>query len=149
MAKDRRQRKNNIVRLGAQLRYFGYVNLVWTAISIIVLCGSSYLLNDSVRSLAEIENLSEETRQSLALLIRYPIYIAITCLLVGGIFAFLHSLRFSHRVFGPLVPLQNMIKNLTEGDYTTRLSLRKDDELQELANSMNKLAETLESKKSR
>jgi HAMP domain-containing protein len=57
-------------------------------------------------------------------------------------------LILSHRIFGPSVPIRRMIRELNEGNYSTRISLRKYDEFKELAADLNQLAETLEKHKS-
>ncbi len=48
-----------------------------------------------------------------------------------GALALLYGIRISHQVFGPLVPIQRHIKNLAEGDFSSRVELRKGDHFQE------------------
>ena len=49
------------------------------------------------------------------------------------------GIALSHRIFGPVVPFQRHLNNLIEGNYSSRVSLRKRDEFQELMISMNQL----------
>jgi HAMP domain-containing protein len=51
--------------------------------------------------------------------------------------------RTTHKYYGPLVSIDRFIEKVREGDYTTRVIIRKSDELQDLANSLNQMAETL------
>ena len=52
--------------------------------------------------------------------------------------------RLTHRYYGPLVSIERFLDQLIEGKYDTRVSIRKKDELQNLANQLNKLAEALQ-----
>ena len=53
------------------------------------------------------------------------------------------SIRSTHRVAGPLVRIRAGLARMINGDYDVHLSLRKSDALQELAEDVNRLAETL------
>jgi HAMP domain-containing protein len=53
---------------------------------------------------------------------------------------------FSHRIFGPTVPIRRQIENLCAGKYSERIQLRKYDELKDVAGALNRLAEVLENK---
>ena len=55
--------------------------------------------------------------------------------------------KVTHRYYGPLVGIKRFINNLIKGDYSCRVSIRKNDELQYLVQHLNQLAETLEKKK--
>lgn len=50
---------------------------------------------------------------------------------------------FSHRIFGPTVPIRRHVQKLSEGDYSSRIHLRSSDELKDLAEDLNHLAEVL------
>jgi hypothetical protein len=63
------------------------------------------------------------------------------------IVSFTLGIIISHRTFGPIIiPIRRHIENLISGNYTSRVKLRKSDHFQDLAEQLNKLAETLESK---
>lgn len=68
--------------------------------------------------------------------------IAFTMILMALLVMFL-LIRSSHRFYGPLVPIQRHIENLINGNYNSRLVLRQGDELTELRDSLNRLAEAL------
>lgn len=61
-------------------------------------------------------------------------------------FTFLLGIQLSHRIYGPLIPLQRHIKEMQMGNFASRVKLRKNDELLELQDSLNDLASTLQSK---
>ena len=63
--------------------------------------------------------------------------------LLGAFFALL----FSHRISGPLIALQKHICRLKDGDYLTKISLRKGDELKVLEKELNELTDILKNRK--
>jgi nitrate/nitrite-specific signal transduction histidine kinase len=52
--------------------------------------------------------------------------------------------RSTHKYYGPLVSIDRFVKRVAQGDYTARVVIRRKDELQDLAQSLNNLAEELE-----
>jgi hypothetical protein len=56
---------------------------------------------------------------------------------------------FTHRIYGAVVNIRGFISELNAGNYHKRCQLRKTDELQDVAEALNNLAETLEKGKSR
>lgn len=65
------------------------------------------------------------------------IFFALTCFALWVI--------YSHRIFGPMVPLRRHVQQLSAGDYASRIHLRGRDEFKPLADDLNALAEILES----
>lgn len=53
---------------------------------------------------------------------------------------------YTHRIYGAVVAIQRTINDLNAGRYEKRCNLRSHDELQDLAASLNDLAQTLQSK---
>lgn len=66
---------------------------------------------------------------------------------IFGVAAILMWVVFSHRIFGPVVPIRRHVEKLIEGDFSSRIALRSADELKELAADLNRLAEKLSEKK--
>ena len=52
--------------------------------------------------------------------------------------------KLTHRYYGPLVSIEKFVDQVAEGDYSSRVALRKKDELQRLATKLNTMAENLE-----
>ena len=69
-------------------------------------------------------------------------------LIVLGIAALILSVRFSHRVSGPMVAISRHVDSLIQGQYDQRVTLRQTDEFHPLAHKLNELAETLKKKNS-
>lgn len=68
------------------------------------------------------------------------------CFALFLIIMFYTVFKLTHRYYGPLVSILRFLKELQAGNYTARIKLRKKDELQELADNLNLLAETLQKK---
>ncbi len=66
--------------------------------------------------------------------------IAIASALLALVFGFM----VSHRYNGPIVPLTRHLQELSQGKFSSRVRLRAGDELSELADAQNRLAEALE-----
>jgi signal transduction histidine kinase len=59
---------------------------------------------------------------------------------------FLLVIERTHRIFGPVESMKKMVSELENGNYSTRVHLRKDDDFQVIGNKLNLLAETLQKK---
>lgn len=55
------------------------------------------------------------------------------------------SIFITHKLAGPVFVLERMARDITKGDLTVRTRLRKGDDLNDLAEDMNKMAGNLES----
>ena len=53
------------------------------------------------------------------------------------------SILWSRRVFGPAVPILNHVRRLREGQFDSKITLRRHDEFQEIADELNALAKEL------
>ena len=56
--------------------------------------------------------------------------------------------KLTHRYYGPLVSIEKFVDQVTAGDYSSRVALRKKDELLRLASKLNAMAESLEQRHS-
>lgn len=68
-------------------------------------------------------------------------------LLLLGVYAVLMvvlAMVYTHRMIGPMLPITRHVKALNDGFYSHRVTLRRHDCFQELADELNVLAETLE-----
>jgi len=50
----------------------------------------------------------------------------------------------SHKVAGPLVRIKRALQDIADGDLSTRITLRKYDELHDLADAINQMVEQLQ-----
>ncbi len=65
----------------------------------------------------------------------------IILVMVNIIIVFVVSVMYSHQIAGPAYKLENSIKRITDGDLTFEVSLRRNDNLKELAAALNILIE--------
>jgi methyl-accepting chemotaxis protein len=63
----------------------------------------------------------------------------ILLIFVNVIIIFIVSIMYSHQTAGPAYKLEKSIQRITEGDLTFEVSLRRNDNLKELAAAMNEL----------
>ncbi len=57
-------------------------------------------------------------------------------------------IRMTHRIYGPLVSINRFVEQLTKGEYDKRCTIRKDDDLKQLAHKLNELAAVLQKNQS-
>lgn len=132
------KRSQYIVDMGFQLRYMTAMLLSLLFVSVIVGWTIYYSIWDPITS-TEISS-SEElgpifASVNQALAIRLPFLV-----IIAGVI----SIFLSHRIAGPVYKIKQSAKIFAQGDLSTRIKLRKGDELQCLANIFNRMAENLE-----
>ncbi|MFH1848542.1 MAG: methyl-accepting chemotaxis protein [Candidatus Omnitrophota bacterium] len=64
-----------------------------------------------------------------------------TCLLIPVVI--LVSIFLSHRIAGPLFNIERFMKGIAKGDLSKKLILRKNDELKDLAKTINEMVDDL------
>jgi HAMP domain-containing protein len=52
--------------------------------------------------------------------------------------------KITHRYYGPLVSIERFVDQVSVGDYSARVIIRKGDELQSLVRRLNQMAESIE-----
>jgi methyl-accepting chemotaxis protein len=57
---------------------------------------------------------------------------------------FILGIFLSHRIAGPIYRMEKFLKGVSVGDVSTRITLRKKDELVTLADSMNSVADSIQ-----
>lgn len=87
---------------------------------------------------------SAENAILLAEYVNYMLWVYLGVLLFVGVVAYTYSIFWSHSFAGPLVPIVRRIEEMINGDYKGRVNLRKNDELKEISEALNRLCERLE-----
>ena len=70
-------------------------------------------------------------------------------MLAVALMAGIHILFFSHRTVGPIYRFEKQLEALRNGDYSSRVHLRKRDEFENMEGLLNELGENLEQVRSR
>lgn len=141
--KNRRKLKNLVIDSSAQIRFsIPFFILLITSAGIIILMHwqvtrALWDVGDSltIQDMAIAAKISQRTANVFA--------IALSGLLCLGTMGIGLWLLYSHRIFGPIVPIYRQIENLCNGRYDEKIHLRKHDELTEIADALNKLADIL------
>lgn len=59
-------------------------------------------------------------------------------------YALITGVILNHRLFGPFISIKRHIAHLREGQYSSRLQLRETDDMSEIRDALNDLAQALE-----
>jgi methyl-accepting chemotaxis protein len=130
------RRKQVIIERGLQLRFARFVILYMTLscfiTAFIVFYATFTVLSEKLVGIYPQNQLPEIFHRAywaffVGLLIVMPIL-------------FYGAVLFSHRIAGPLPKIYEALKELGQGNFDTRLTLRKSDELLDLAEHINQMA---------
>ena len=132
------KRKQYLVDPAYQLRFVSRVFLVVLAVAVVSSIVSTVLI---------WKNMYRTDLESQTPLIASLIAVATTLLielLLAIPIVFFLGIRQSHRVVGPMNRLKRMLEAIGTGDFSQRISLRQGDALEDLAKSINQMAENLQ-----
>ena len=133
------RRKQLFVERGLQLRFARFVivyMLICCAVTAsIVFYATSSLLGEKLAGIYPQNRLPEIFNRA---------YLVFFLCLLGSIPAlFYGALIFSHRIAGPLPKIYRTLEEIGKGNFDIHLTLRKKDELVELADHINRMASKL------
>ncbi len=138
--------KGQLVRPKQQLKYAMILLSGGIVAQSMVISAMAYFLHRSVMTITEVQQLDPELGLNITNTITNAlvlILIVATAMAVAAVFI---GVKLSHRVYGPMIPFQRHIEQLKAGNYSSRINLRKNDDLVEIRDSLNDLAITLEDK---
>lgn len=100
-----------------------------------------YYVWDMYQAMAVYFHLSSE--QSAEILAKFKVPLIVGCGLVLSFIAFsiLIAVRYTHRIYGPLVSIHRFLDELQQGLKITPLVLRESDQLKGLAEKLNRWAD--------
>jgi hypothetical protein len=145
-SKNRRTAGGLWVRPRAQMKQAFTIVVVGIVYQMVLIGVLGYFSNKSFQIIAEVYHIEPDAVSVVTDSIFSNVVIVLALGIVLGVIAVFVWIRMNHRFFGPLVPIARHIDEMTQGNYATRLKLRKDDEWQDLADGLNKLAAKLEGK---
>jgi len=132
------QRKQYLVDRDYQLRFVTRIVMVIFAVAILSSLLSSLLLwlnTDHMDSESSTHFITSLATVAITLLIE--LLLAIPIVLYVGI-------RQSHRIVGPMNRLKHILEAIGKGEFSQRITLRQGDVLEDLAKSINRMAESLQ-----
>ncbi len=142
--KNKNRRTTFLVFPSMQLRIVS--KLVGIMIILTVVFGVFTYLSVSEKAPVFLDEAMTQAYQSqLRMLI-----ISLTATVVMGCAAvYLFGIYVTHKIVGPLIPIGNLIEELSKGNYEAKdVKLRKGDELQDFADKVNQLKAILKEKNS-
>lgn len=92
----------------------------------------------------ELTDLREEVTEILNTYIQGVVLWLLLALFVYFIITVGVSIFFTHKLIGPTYAFRRHIREMTKGNYKTRVNLRKGDAFHEVADDLNELAVRLE-----
>ncbi|MGB2705394.1 MAG: HAMP domain-containing protein [Candidatus Omnitrophota bacterium] len=143
MEKKPYRRRRYIVKKEFQLKYVGLIVAVMLLSAVVsgytIYYNSWVLLGSKLASVYPQGRLVQIFRSVNIRLLITMFFVTVLCVGIG--------ILASHRIAGPVFRMIRFLGNVTSGDYSQRLHLRKKDELKDLAEAINRLVDKLESEK--
>ena len=134
------KRKTYLIKPKMQLK----IALWMVLISTLIMSSLAWLLFSSLNENPQISMMGAEWVDAYNAKLRVALASLAGLVLTSSIAMFLFGIYVTQKVAGPLVPIERMLGDLLEGNYDTQdIQLRKGDELQELAASLNELKNKL------
>jgi len=136
MSEGKRIRRQYVVDRAYQYRFVGRM---FIGIMMVAVVGS---LISSTLLLTNLD--ATEAPTSIAV---SRIAVAVTLLfqvMAGGATIYYVGIRQSHRIVGPMIRVKRALEAIGAGDFSQRIVLRKGDALPDLADAINKMAESLQ-----
>ena len=131
------ERKQYLVDRAYQMRF---VTRVFTAVMAIAVISS--LLSTSLLWMS----MSRPELESQTLLIACLVAVAVTLLvelLLAIPVVFYLGIQQSHRIVGPMNRIKQTLEAISKGNFSQRITLRQGDALEDLAKTINQMAESL------
>lgn len=129
-----------------QLKYAVLLSLLGALVAVLFSIHVFYFLNENIQVFIpnfnenpEIAKIIFSEQKKIALYLCVLIFLVISVLFFVGV-------MITHRIVGPALVLKRKMQELSDGDYSARVFLRKGDELKDLADTFNSMAESLENK---
>lgn len=147
LASNRRSLNHLLIKPHRQLKYSFFLFGVGLILLATFMAIFMITLNQTISSLSSVYQFDPDVSQALrtslvsAMIAVVSITAALAAISVGV------GVVLSHRIFGPMVSIQRHVIEMNNGNYKSRVKLRKKDEFQDLANALNDLAARLESGK--
>ncbi len=132
------KRRQYLVDRGYQLRFVSRVFLVVLSVAVV-----SSLISTGMLWVNMYRPDLESQTPLIASLIAIATTLLIELLLAIPIVFFL-GIRQSHRIVGPMNRIKRTLEAIGTGDFSQRITLRQGDALEDLAKSLNQMAESLQ-----
>ena len=130
------QRKNYFIAKGMQSKFAGTILLLVFLITVITAC-NIYVLGSFFLQTQATLNETQTTEGMMRHFVTQLWPRLLLLVLVNVIIIFIVSIMYSHQIAGPAYKLEKSIQRIASGDLTFEVTLRKNDNLKELAAAIN------------
>ena len=142
----RRRLKSLLINPELQIRLPVYLLIV----TLIFACASWIVLHVAFNGLYDFAfeqgNIGEQVGDVLRHHIRIVVTVLTLLIIMYVLLTIGLSVAYLHKLIGPSIAFKRHISTLKDGNYSSRILLRQDDALGEMAIELNELAEALEKK---
>jgi hypothetical protein len=142
----RRTVRGLLVNPQAQLKYSFVAVASGLIILAIFLATILAFLNQTFAILQDSYGLDPQAGESVRSMVANNLWMGLGFAVLLGVMTFAMGIKFSHRIYGPMVPIQLHIAELKKGNYESRIKLRKHDQFTDVKDSLNELAQLLANK---
>jgi len=143
MDKNKRKISNLLAKPDQQIKISAFLALGFLFIILGFVGANLYLTTIKINALSSIYHLDPRDVLSINNSIwSAHVYIAILIILFSASL-FLYSIRLTHTFFGPVVAINALIDELRGGEYGRTKELRKDDQLKDVMENLNRLSVAL------
>jgi methyl-accepting chemotaxis protein len=112
----------------------------------VVIAVMAYFINNTIANVIDTHQLDPAVGATITHAITLSMSLLMLIAVAFALVAVLIGVKLSHRIYGPLVPFTRHIDALKNGKYSTRMNLRRTDDLVELKDALNSLAEALQAR---
>jgi methyl-accepting chemotaxis protein len=135
------RRRNYLIKKGFQIRFSGWFMLLLLLESALIAGLFMTISRNTITTGYTDSILTVETTRQFFFL---PLLLISLIVVVGiGIIGLAVFVLLSHRIAGPLFRFEQALKQIEEGDLTLNMHLRKNDQLYEFKEGLNKLIDAL------
>lgn len=144
--RDQRVPRGILVRPRQQLRYAIVLVAGGVIAQALVIWVMTYFINHTVQEVIVANHLDGDMGKTITQTISLSMTLMMITAVAFAMLAVLIGVKLSHRIYGPLVPFQRHIQQLKDGHYSHRMNLRRTDDLVEMKDALNSLAEALQAR---
>ncbi len=99
-----------------------------------------YYIYDIYKTLETYFKLSNDQSAEILMKFQTPVVVGLCLIIVFIAISIMVAVRYTHRIYGPLVSIHRFLDEYLQGVTVTPLALRESDQLKELAEKLNHLA---------
>ena len=137
--KPKFKRKRYLVAKKFQLRYVGWILLFMFLTA--VLCSYIIYYTTMILMGEKLANVYPQG-QLVSIVNSVNFRILVSIIVISPLVGFL-GIYLSHKIAGPIYRIERFLSNMAAGDLSSRITLRKGDEMVSLADSVNRLTDSL------